>query len=390
MKAMPWMNVRAVALVTVGTLVVAGGGGTGASKLAAAQPSVASAAPTSESPLDKLKPGEWYEAPNSKLSGSGVWPPQPTPPGNPIAMIKAWSGGAYDAKRDRLILHGGGHGDYAGNEIYAFDIKTFKWSRPWGPSKEFPNIALQPDGLDAYPDGNPASVHSYDGMVYLPVQDKLWRGGGALWSGSGRGTRACWLFDFDTLKWERKADSLTLGVGVFARYDPVTGHVFAASDRSVLQEYDPSTNTWTGPVKDVLDRGEETTSALDPENRLFVGIGNGKLNIYNIKTRIITNRQRTTGGEVIVNARGPGLAYDPVIKRIVGWSGGTSVYSLNISTWTWTEHKAAGTNSVTPTAPTRVGVFGRFQYIPSKNVYILVNEVDQNVFFYKLSPATKQ
>src|SRR5205823_2105342 len=138
--------------------------------------------------------------------------------------------------------------------------------------------------------------------------------------------------DFDTMKWERKADSPALGVGAFARYDSVTGHVFAASDRSILQEYDPSTNTWTTPAKDVMDRGEETTSALDPEARLFLGIGNGKLNIYNIKTKAITNRHKTTGGEAIVNARDPGLAYDPVIKKIVGWAGGTSVYSLDIST----------------------------------------------------------
>src|SRR6266852_165861 len=149
---------------------------------------------------------------------------------------------------------------------------------------------MQPQGSAAYPDGNPASVHTYDGLVYLPVQDKLWRGGGSLWSGSGGGTRACWLFDFDALKWERKADSLTLGVGVFARYDPVTGHVFAASDRSILQEYDPSKNTWTQRGRDPMDRGEETTSALDPETRLFVGIGNGKLNVYNIKRGTITNR----------------------------------------------------------------------------------------------------
>jgi hypothetical protein len=375
------------AFVATGTLILLGGDGAVTGKLAAGYLPTASAAEAPESPLDKLMPGEWYEAPNSKLSGSGVWPPQPTPPGNPTAVVKAWSGGTYDTRRDRLVLHGGGHGDYAGNELYVFDVKTFKWSRPWGPSKEVPNIRLEPEGSDTYSDGNPASVHSYDGLVYLPVQDKLWRGGGGLWSGSGRGTRACWQF---ALKWERLANSLSLGVGVFASYDPVTGHIFAASDKSILQEYNPVANTWTQLGKGAIDRGEETTGAIDVERRLFVGVGNGKLNVYNIKTGTITNRQATTGGEVIVNARGPGLAYDPVIKRIVGWAGGTSVYSLDTSTWTWTEHRTGKANAVTPSAPTRVGIFGRFQYIPSKNLYVLVNDVDQNVFFYKLSAGAKQ
>jgi len=381
---------KAKGFVAAAALILLYGGGMVTWKLALEHVPTAFAAEPPNGPLDKLMPGEWYEAPDSKLSASGVWPPQPVPPGNPTAIVRAWSGGAYDVKRDRLILHGGGHGDYAGNELYVFDIKTFKWSRPWGPSKEVPNIRLEPEGADAYSDGNPASVHSYGGLVYLPVQDKLWRGGGGLWSGSGRGTRACWLFDFDNLKWERKADSLTLGVGVFASYDPVTGHIFAASDKSILQEYNPSNNTWTQLGRDAIDRGEETTSAIDAERRLFVGIGNGKLNVYNMKTGMITNRQSTTGGEVIVNARGPGLAYDPVIKRVVGWAGGTSVYSLDISTWSWTEHKAGKSNVVVPSAPTRVGVFGRFQYIPSKNVYVLVNDTDQNVFFYKLSAGPQQ
>jgi len=190
MKTMRWMRGKAGVLIATATLMVAGGGSTVVWELVLTEAPTASAASASESPLEKLRPGEWYEAPDSKLSVSEVWPPRPTPPGDPAAIIKAWSGGTYDTKRDRLILHGGGHGDYAGNELYVFDVNTFKWSRPWGPSKEVPNIGLQPDGLDVYPDGSPASVHTYDGVVYLPVQDKLWRGGGSLWSGSGRGTRA--------------------------------------------------------------------------------------------------------------------------------------------------------------------------------------------------------
>jgi hypothetical protein len=38
--------------------------------------------------------------------------------------MAAWGGGAHDTKRDRLIVWGGGHGDYGGNELYAFDVNT--------------------------------------------------------------------------------------------------------------------------------------------------------------------------------------------------------------------------------------------------------------------------
>jgi hypothetical protein len=374
----------------VAAAIVVSGGAAVTVRLTAAQPT-APGGPAADSPLDRIRPGEWYEAPNTQLQAAGrnVYPPIPTPPGNaadgPATIVDAWGGGAYDTKRDRLIIHGGGHGNYSGNEVYTFDVKTFRWSRPWGPSAL---SAIPPmekaEGMAAYYDGNPSSVHTYDGMVYLPVQDKLWRVGGGLWSGSGGGTLACWVFDFDSLKWERKADSAKQGVSVFSHYDPVTGHIFAASDKYALEEYDPVNNTWRVRASPI-HRGEEMTSVIDPENRLFVGMGNGQLSVFNLKTGALTNGQRSTGGEAIVNSRGPGLAYDPVVKRIVGWHGGTSVYSLDVSTWTWTEHKAATTNSVTPARPRR-DVFGRFRYIPSKKVYILMTSVRDNVYFYKMAP----
>ena len=288
-------------------------------------------------PLDTLQPGEWYEAPNTKLSASGVYPPSPPPPGNPNAVVAAWSGGTFDTQRQRLILHGGGHGDYAGNELYAFDITTMTWSRPWGPSpnSDIPTTQAA-ESMDAYYDGNPSSVHSYDGMVYLPTQDKLWRGGGSKWSGSGGGTNAGWFFDFNSLAWERRAGSRVLGVSVVSELDPVTGHIFAFSDHDTLGEYDPVANTWT-------DRGfsghrEEMTATIDPVARLMVVVaGNLGSAVWSLDLQTGAQVDRTTtGGSVILGARGgPGLVYDPVLKKIVAWAGGTSVYSLDTSTWAW-------------------------------------------------------
>ena len=39
----------------------------------------------------------------------------------------------------------------------------------------------------------------------------------------------------------------------------------------------------------------------------------------------------------------------------------------------------------TPTDPVKNGTYGRFRYIPSKNAYVVVNGVKQNVFFYRLT-----
>ena len=55
------------------------------------------------------------------------WSPNSVP--GTYGGITAWSGAAFDSMNTRLLLNGGGHSDYGGNEIYAFDFDTDTWSR---------------------------------------------------------------------------------------------------------------------------------------------------------------------------------------------------------------------------------------------------------------------
>jgi len=107
------------------------------------------------------------------------------PYGSPAAVINAWGSGIYDTKRNRYCVHGGGHGDYAGNEWYCFDLAVLTWSRIWGPT---PNEFISPPPAtigETYLNGDPRSRHSYDGLEYAPNVDKYFVHGGSLWSGSG-------------------------------------------------------------------------------------------------------------------------------------------------------------------------------------------------------------
>ena len=144
--------------------------------------------------LDNLQPGHWVEVPNSRLDAVA---PIPLPPGNttaensPFGVVVAESGAAFDTNRNRFMVWGGGHGDYSGNEIYAFDVDTLAWDRIEDPTPN--NLTPGFDGPhnETYPDGKPASRHSYDSLVYLPEQDALWTQGGSLWA-NGFSTWATW------------------------------------------------------------------------------------------------------------------------------------------------------------------------------------------------------
>src|SRR5262245_36785088 len=92
-------------------------------------------AASAQDPLDTLPVGEWYEVPHSAGRSVAYQYPAGTYFGNTTDMrFLDESGASYDSSRDRMIVWGGGHGDYAGNEIYVFSIPTLTWSRINNPS----------------------------------------------------------------------------------------------------------------------------------------------------------------------------------------------------------------------------------------------------------------
>ncbi|MBT8143113.1 MAG: hypothetical protein KJO55_00330, partial [Gammaproteobacteria bacterium] len=147
-----------------------------------------------------LAAGRWYELCNTRLDSVA---PQPLPPGveGVSAVIDDWSGAVLDSRRSRLLVWGGGHGGYAGNEIYAFDPATGSWSIIWGPTP-LEQIPQGPQGFDEYPDGNPGSRHTYDNLVYDVANDALWSSDGSLWQ-TGKSTSGTWSFDLQTNQWRR-------------------------------------------------------------------------------------------------------------------------------------------------------------------------------------------
>jgi hypothetical protein len=170
-----------------------------------------------------------------------------------------------------------------------------------------------------------------------------------------------------------------------AAYDPITGHVFFSFPNNPMSEYNPVTNTWTVRGDQGPGYGR-SAAAIDWKRRKMVVIGGGSVYSYtlNLTGTLVRQTLNTTGATEIINER-PGLEYDPVSDLLVAWDGGPYVYTLNLDTLTWTKVTPAQTNTVTPTAGASAGTYGRWRYIPSKNVFIGVNSIDQNVYIYKLS-----
>ena len=338
--------------------------------------------------FDNMKPGHWYEIPNTNLKDAF---PDPAPPGNtgPRSVVQTWSGGAFDSKRERLILWGGGHGDYSGNELYVFDINATdpKWQRLTEPSMDVGGD--ESSGL--YPDGLPRSRHTYNFVEYIPPADEFCSfGAGGTYPSSTHSLDLMQCYNFKTNRWEsgvRKNVPNGDRRGVVA-YDPVSNNVwYHAAFSNGLYEYNPNDDTWSSKYGQNQYLKYYLTAAVDTARHQMVAVGNGQFFVWDLDRPSAATIPARSGDAGIESTYAPGFQYDSSIDKFVAWNGGADIHILDPATWTWSRVSPADTNTVIPPAMLKNGTYGRFRYIQSKNVFILYNDHDQNVYFYKLSDA---
>jgi hypothetical protein len=330
----------------------------------------------------------WYEIPDTKLASR--CPNDPAIEGNSgcRAVINAWNGGVADEKGDRLILWGGGHSDYFGNEVYALDLDKPALSRLTEPSP-VANVMSCPE---AYIDGRPSARHTYGGLAYLAEQDSMFAYGGSK-SACGFMSAGTWAFDLARAQWKNldshQGDRPANNPGAIAEYDSSTGTVIL-SDTANLFRYDPAKNNYKRlrPLSGVDYR---LSGVIDPDRKLFFMIG-GPGQFWaigvgeNSKFEVQDWSRKVTGCDPLRYAHSPGLAYDKELREVVGWSGGDTVYLFQAETRTCsTETYPGGPGAAQPN-----GTFGRFQYFSKLGVFALVNDWKQNAYILRLAPRTKQ
>ncbi len=332
-------------------------------------------------PIASLRPGEWYEVPHSHLQD--VAPKEADFPwlrGNVGAVIAAWAGGAFDTQRDRLYIGpGGGHGGYNGNEVYAFDLHDLKWHRLNNPDPVIPGTEY----TDA--EKAPFAMHTYDGVEYLPPPvDRYVVIGG--W-----GTERTYALNPDRPdRWEVYPFHNTGRTGDLCAYDPVGGRLWLSTPTTAgkLSQWDPLEHHWTLRRADSPEASYYETADVDWRRRLLVACGRGKLKTWkltDIPGRIDFQLLPTSGDTAVMERASPGFCYVPPLDRFVAWASGADVYTLDLDARRWTRHPPAASNRVTPGPPDQWGTFGRFRYVPSRNIFILYNAVNQNVFLYRLT-----
>lgn len=351
--------------------------------------------------IRSLKPGMWYEIENTALSNKAFnWSPGKLPGVFFDGIIKAWSGGAFDTKRNRLIIFGGGHTDYGGNEIYGFSFEDFSWRLLAKPSSRKDILAHiitpEEDKKSYYPDGLPVSRHTLNYLLYHPGWDALvsvgYRSG---FRRSGDWGNNIDYYCFSDKKWytDKKARFSDNAYTKCSTIDTGTGHLWTYTLRLSrnLWEYDPISDLWTQrtPERKVYGGWDEYMSMeIDPVRKRCVVLGFGKYLVYDIskydtKGYVKLVAERSSGPQEPVNTAYPTLCYDPISGYMVSWLEGTSVYALDLDKHEWIKLQDSESNIVKPTAPAKAGTYGRWCYVPSLNIFAVVNSAHENVYVYK-------
>jgi len=341
----------------------------------------------------------WYQIPNTTLrSVCAADHGFPQVSGNTgcAAITLAWSGGTFDTTRNRLIIWGGGHTDYYGNEIYALDLNNLTINRLTDPG--LPTASSCTNSIAG--GTQPNSRHSYGSVGYIGDADRLWISSGSLACASGvspTNSGDIWTYNFSGTnpgtQWQSMNPAILGGApgslcgsscfGWTAQYHSNKQLLFF-KDIYYLYTYDFASNAVT-QVSSRLDANLYTSAVIDTDRNLYIEIGGGVVNSFDISGTAPYNgvRRSATGATAVVNASSPGLAYDPIQKRVVAWDGGNTIYLLDTGTWTWSTVTYSG-------GPAKVGsqgTFGRFAYSPTSNVFVSCNSVDSNCYTLRLTPG---
>lgn len=337
--------------------------------------------PGSASPawLRGIPPFQWITLPS--LSASQVLP-NPLPPGitGIRSVTDAWSGAALRQNGSYYILHGGGHGDYAGNEIYALQLSLDnpQWTRIWGPT---PNAEIVPNQYyygDSPP--APASIHSYYALAYDDQDDVFMRfmRGQYILPNFGRGIDGIrwgapnWEQNQNNTIWPLPPQAWKWGQGQCK--DP-SGNVYFVNSWNRFV-WNRRANAWSTPISNSRYAVQSSGCCFDSRRNTIWSFG-GSYAAGSVKTGQAYMWDVSTNRESLLSLAGPsasaidglnannsGAAYDPVADLVFVITGDSNVYVFNPSTQAVTRASTTGASLPNTTASTANSPWGKFQYVP--------------------------
>jgi hypothetical protein len=402
--------------------------------------------------VEGMGEGEWARVNENFFSE--VWTPAHLRPLKGVAtnptphkIIGAWSSFAWDSRRGDLIIYGGGHANYSGNDVYRWRGSTRRWERASLPSEitqDDRGTWMAVDGVDAAP----ASAHTYDNNVYLRVSDRFLTYGGAAYSNGSSYFRQVsvsqsrrtgpYLFDPSKANGNKVGGTTGSHVQRVAPFPAIVGgemwenrdiygkipgnpplptsfvvgatgyseeggkDVIYVSARSggtaqalykhtIHDIHDPTRDTWEKVGSYYSGFGDQGSGAYDPVLNVFVRTGGGAFTYWNLSSAGPKNRNVTFSPEAPAGFtldRHFGMDFDPIRHRFALWRGDGRVWMLEppptVSPRGWKIVEQISPTSEVPNGDSGTGILGKWKYIKNLDVFLGLQHSSQgNIWIYK-------
>lgn len=370
--------------------------------------------------------GTWVEVPMAATlssvdpSRSSQYNPRyPSAPewsgsGGQSMIVTAWCGAAYDEATDTMWLGvGGGHRDYAGNEVYRcgfFDsAPTWEMVRP--PSGAVGNLLTTNDGREStglYADGRPRAVHTYNKWVYVPgVGPVLGVHGNTSYSAAAGRTWSVFI-DPTTGEASFTVDHSIAGIATAmgACYDQSRHAIWLApSNTSTIYRYNIPTSggAHTGSAARAIGSGGmsryyTSLTYLPGHDCLLVGQSDedstsGSWRVFDCATGVaysptFNGSAPMGGGNGKTQPR-----WVPALGAVCAWHNSSNTTQITKLTpgadprtgaWTVSALPVSSSNAVTPSGRVSQGTYGRFAYSPRLGGFLVFSSTSGSTYFYKI------
>lgn len=318
------------------------------------------------------------------------------------AVVQSWNGGAFAptfGAKGSLLLHGGGHHNYFGSEVYAFDMATQRWSCI---SKPYTGSINWPYSDGTFPDGSPSVAHTYDLLEFHPRTKSLVTLSAQSTEAASR-VNVAHMLVLGGATWEKsKVNSgVTVAGGGYSVYDSKRDVFWleGGSGSTALVQYDPNVNNSDGTVgkwtnyPSKLHR-TDSIAAYDPLNDLMV------VTTFRDGTQVYAiDLSDPDAGPVQLNESGSppakqsshGWEWSNTRAAFIYYRDGDGVYEFKqgggnwkTAVWSWKKLTSAA-NSATPPSVDN-GVYGRFRIVryADAEVAVVANSTSGSVYAFRI------
>jgi hypothetical protein len=348
------------------------------------------------------------------------------------SITEAWNGAVFALRlgaSGSMIVFGGGHNDYFGSDVHAFDLSRRQWSRVSdgyvsGGSDAYGAGAVYPYAV--YPDGSPLPPHTYGYVQYDSAGNDYLLLKGQLELGPDvKATPIPHMFNLDSLTWRSgpKHPSATLGSGGWTTWDASrrilwghsgengNGFVGFAPDGD---NGDGTFGSWTTLYPKKVQSADHNAMAIDPMRDIIVATISTRNALYALNPSKPAGEmvRLSCSGDQPVLAEFAALEYAANLDRFVYFSAndgprlytiappaGSSWAQLTNGAWKW-RNMLSAQNRLDPVAHAashskhainRDHTFGRFRVATygTLDLAVLIRHVDTPVYAMVLNGQSR-